>query len=45
MTLADVYEMGRMHTVSGDVNWWILGPALIAIALIILEHTSSGRSL
>jgi hypothetical protein len=41
MTLAQIYELGQV----GNVNWWVLGPALIAIALIILEHTSSGRSL
>jgi hypothetical protein len=39
--IGSIYAAGQ----SGGVNWWVLGPALLAIALLMLAHTSSGRSL
>lgn len=42
--MRDFYELGQAHWSTGDVNWWVIGPALIAFVLMLIEHTSSGRS-
>ena len=44
-TLEWLYSLGQIHTVSGDMNLWIVGAAVLVFFLIWLEHVSSGRSL
>jgi len=40
-----IYDLGQIDTVSGPVNLWIVGVVVLVFLLIVLEHTSSGRSL
>ena len=44
-TLQYLYALGQIHTISGDMNLWVVGAAVLVFLLIWLEHVSSGRSL
>ena len=44
-TLEWLYGLGYIDTISGDMNLWVVGAAVLVFLLIWLEHVSSGRSL
>ena len=45
ITFEWIYDLGQIDTVSGPMNLWVVGAAVLVFFLIWLEHVSSGRSL